>query len=328
MGSVKSKFADEFTDLLNQMNDEMETTRFVVSDDNIDLDTLWNNEWETIANSRVLGNDFDSLDVMVLNFADELEYQADGGDDYSEYLWNTGYENDGYLRNEIDDDEWNNYTYKDYVKLVKKFYGKNAIIMSEDEFENASYDNLIYNDIVNMDGEDVDVMSEEEFNEWSDLRNETIHSVADLLKNKISDSNNLKNNDMRKRIKDSNDYEMFSDLLNKVYEDTKTNETLFPMLISTTQMGDKVDVIFEALTHPADMDIVMECETSITSYDEMVANIVADMREQVNYVSENNEQVAEDWSAETGDDVEDCIDNNYKYIEIYTNLADYIESIG
>ena len=133
---------------------------------------------------------------------------------------------------------------------------------------------------------------------------------------------------MRTQIKDSGDYEMLSDLLNRVYEDTRSNDALFPMLISTTNGRYKISVIFEAMTHPTEMDIVMECETPILSYDEMVANIVADMRGQVRYVSENSEQIAEEWAAESGDDVNDCIENNYKFVDIFTALADYIESIG
>ena len=132
----------------------------------------------------------------------------------------------------------------------------------------------------------------------------------------------------RTRIKDNNDLERFSEFLDQIYEDTHNNSELFPMLISTANMGDKYMVTFEALTQPADGDIVMDCETPISSFDDMVANIVTDMRTQVQYVIENGQQIAEDWAAESGADIEDCLDNNDKFVKIYSNLADYIESIS
>lgn len=127
-------------------------------------------------------------------------------------------------------------------------------------------------------------------------------------------------------IKDSSDLEMFSDFLDLVENATKESDTLFPMLVSVTNKSDKISVMFDALTHPTDMEIIMTCETPTGSFDEMVGNIVSDMREQVRYVSKNNEQIAEEWSSESGADIEDCIDNNYKFVDIYSNLADYIEN--
>ena len=128
-----------------------------------------------------------------------------------------------------------------------------------------------------------------------------------------------------RRVKDSDDTERFSEFLYQIEDVSKDSYTLFPMLVSITDSYGEFFVTFEALTHPTEMEIVMTCETPKGSYEEMVSNIISDMRQQIQRVSRDNKQIAEVWSAETGADVEDCVENNYKYIDIYTMLADYIE---